>query len=49
MKNKYTIACILLVVFVLGLVAPALASAELETVKADAYICLLYTSDAADE
>ncbi|HZK86849.1 MAG TPA: D-alanyl-D-alanine carboxypeptidase family protein [Syntrophomonas sp.] len=38
MKNKYTIACILLVVFVLGLVAPALASAELETVKADAYI-----------
>jgi D-alanyl-D-alanine carboxypeptidase (penicillin-binding protein 5/6) len=38
MKNKYTIACILLVVFVLGLVVPALASAELETVKADAYI-----------
>lgn len=38
MKNKYTIACILLVVFVLGLVAPALAGAELETVKADAYI-----------
>lgn len=38
MKNKYTIACILLVVFVLGLVVPALAGAELETVKADAYI-----------
>jgi D-alanyl-D-alanine carboxypeptidase (penicillin-binding protein 5/6) len=38
MKKKYTIACILLVVFVLGLVAPALAGAELETVKADAYI-----------
>ena len=38
MKNKYTIACILLLVFVLGLVVPALASAELETVKADAYI-----------
>lgn len=38
MRKKYTIACIMMVVFVLGMVAPALASAELETVKADAYI-----------
>jgi len=38
MRKRYTIACILLVIFLLGMVTPALASVELETVKADAYI-----------
>ncbi|HWQ75778.1 MAG TPA: D-alanyl-D-alanine carboxypeptidase family protein [Syntrophomonas sp.] len=38
MKKKYIIAVIMMFVFLLGMVAPALASAELDTVKADAYI-----------
>lgn len=38
MRKKYTIACVMMIIFLLGLVPPALASAELETVKADAYI-----------
>jgi D-alanyl-D-alanine carboxypeptidase (penicillin-binding protein 5/6) len=38
MKKKCAVACILMVVFFLGLAPPVLAGAELETVKADAYI-----------
>jgi D-alanyl-D-alanine carboxypeptidase (penicillin-binding protein 5/6) len=38
MRKKYAIACIMMVIFLLSLVPPALAGAELETVKADSYI-----------
>ena len=38
MRKRYTIACVLLIIFLLGMAAPAQAGAELETVKADAYI-----------
>ncbi|HPT69643.1 MAG TPA: D-alanyl-D-alanine carboxypeptidase family protein [Syntrophomonas sp.] len=38
MRKKCVIACVIMVILLLGLVTPALASAELETVKADAYI-----------
>jgi len=38
MRKKCAIACVIMVMILLGLVTPALASAELETVKADAYI-----------
>jgi D-alanyl-D-alanine carboxypeptidase (penicillin-binding protein 5/6) len=38
MRKKSAIACVVMVIILLGLVTPALAGAELETVKADAYI-----------
>lgn len=38
MRKKCAIACIMMVVFLLSLAPPVLAGAELETVKADAYI-----------
>ncbi len=38
MRNRYPIACLFLLIFIFSLVGPALASGDLETVKAEAYI-----------